>query len=123
MINTARKLALSCVIDIAQEWNKGFIRIFGPHERSRQGIRTKRDIIDVLHNVLILWERGKREDLINVLQDTGFGKNDTFYCVAQAISEILPNESKEKKLLDGFLAGKERMQQEIKKEHVQRMLF
>jgi len=28
----------------------------------------------------------------------------------------LPNESKEKKLLDGFLAGKERLREEITKE-------
>lgn len=34
----------------------------------------------------------------------------------QAISETLPNESKEKKLLDGFLAGKERLREEITKE-------
>jgi len=34
--------------------------------------------------------------------------------VAQAISETLPNELKEKKLLDGFLSGKERLREAIK---------
>ena len=36
-----------------------------------------------------------------------------FYRVAQAISETLLNESKEKKLLDGFLAGRQRVSDEI----------
>jgi len=34
--------------------------------------------------------------------------------VAQAIAETLPNESKEKKLLEGFLSGKEKIKEEIK---------
>ena len=49
-----------------------------------------------------------------ILKDSGFGYKDTFYRVAQAISETLPLESKEKKLLDGFLSGKERIMNEIK---------
>lgn len=39
------------------------------------------------------------------------------------MSESLSLESKEKKLLDGFLAGKECLKEEVKKEHVQRRLF
>ena len=54
--------------------------------------------------------------MIKVLQETGYGKSEAFYRVAQAISESLPMESKEKKLLDGFLAGRERMTEEVKKE-------
>ncbi len=42
---------------------------------------------------------------------------------AQAISETLPTESKEKKLLDGFLAGRERVQDEVGKVEKQRRLF
>jgi hypothetical protein len=51
-----------------------------------------------------------------VLQETGFGSKDSFYKVAQAISETLPKDSKEKKLLDGFLSGKEKLKEEIKEE-------
>jgi len=47
---------------------------------------------------------------------------DSFYRVAQAISESLPTDSKEKKLLDGFLSGKERMREELKRESVQARL-
>jgi hypothetical protein len=49
-----------------------------------------------------------------VLKETGYGENDAFYRVAQAVSETLPNDSKEKKLLDGFLSGKDRLILEIK---------
>ena len=41
---------------------------------------------------------------------------EAFYRVAQAISESLPIESKEKKLLDGFLAGREQMSEEVRKD-------
>ena len=48
-----------------------------------------------------------------VLAETGWGNKDAFYRVAQAISETLPLESKEKKLLDGFLSGKEKLMNEL----------
>ncbi|MCS7055961.1 MAG: hypothetical protein NZM18_07315, partial [Thermoflexales bacterium] len=47
------------------------------------------------------------------LAESGFGGSEAFYRVAQAISECLPNESKEKKLLDGLLTGRERLRQEV----------
>ena len=144
----ARKLATSCGIDLASEWNKNgfikkekeFIRVLGPHERkagdSHFGIANSQwemgnrdrnitpspishlpspELIDVLHSVLLLWEKSKRDDMIELLSETGYGKSEAFYRVAQAISETLPNESKEKKLLDGFLVGKERVREEVRK--------
>jgi len=70
-----------------------------------------------------LWERGERDLMRKVLQETGWGNKDTFYRVAQAISETLTNESKEKKLLDGFLAGKTRFIEEIKYEQQKQLKF
>jgi hypothetical protein len=63
--------------------------------------------------VLLLWAQGKRNEMIKVLSESGFGKNEIFYKVAQAISETLPSDSKEKKLLDGFLSGKDKLITEI----------
>ncbi len=119
-----RKLALGCGIDLAQEWGKkGFIRkskelieVLGPQEREIDELIGSQELIDVLHLVLKLWENNKREEIVKVLAETNYGQNDVFYRVAQAISETLPNESKEKKLLDGFLAGKDRYKQESAKE-------
>jgi hypothetical protein len=52
--------------------------------------------------------------MVGLLQESGYGESEAFFRVAQAISETLPNESKEKKLLDGFLAGRERLKEEMK---------
>jgi len=122
----ARKLAQSAGIDLAREWSlssqeeksfilkeKEFIRVLGPQDRSTI---TKFDywqkkgfyeLIDVLHYAVILWKEGKRERMKQFLTKTGFGTKDSFYRVAQAISETLPQASEEKKLLDGFLSGKQ----------------
>ena len=120
----ARKLAQSCGIDLANEWNrqrfikkeKEFIRVLGPQERQLDELRKSAELIDVLHGVLLLWEKSNRSEMVKLLQKSGYGKGEVFYRVAQAISETLPIESKEKKLLDGFLAGRERLREEIRKE-------
>jgi len=77
----------------------------------------------VLHMALLLWQKGDREALVDLLSETGLGNKDSFYRVAQAISETLPKESQEKKLIEGFLAGKERLSSETKKINVQKRLF
>lgn len=126
----ARKLGQSCGIDVTQEWRRGgfirkekeFVRVLGPQERDVKDLMASREIIDVLHLALLLWEKGKRTEMAALLQESGFGMKDSFYRVAQAISESLPTESKEKKLLDGFLSGKERMRDELKRESVQARL-
>jgi len=119
----ARKLGQSCGIDVAQEWarngfilkEKEFVRVIGPQERKIENLKEARDLIDVLHRVLLLWEKSKREEMIFVLQESGYGTSEAFFRVAQAISETLPIESKEKKLLDGFLAGRERVREEVER--------
>ncbi|MCR4416752.1 MAG: DUF1156 domain-containing protein [Ignavibacteria bacterium] len=118
----ARKLATSCGIDLSEYWShntfikkeKEFVRVAGPHERKIEELEQSNELIDVLHHVLLLWEKSKADKYIERLQLSGFGKSDAFYRVAQAISECLPIESKEKKLLDGFLTGRERIVNEVK---------
>ena len=129
----ARKLAQSTGFDLAYEWNKGFIkkekefiRILGPQDRDVKEIEGSSELIDILHQVLILWKEGKREDMASVLHESGWGTKDAFYRVAQAISETLSPESKEKKLLDGFLSGKEKIVRdvsEVKDKKEQERLF
>ena len=122
LFDEAQKLARSCGIDIAREWSGGgfirkekeFIRVLGPEDREPDDIKHREELIDVLHRCLRLWEKGKRNDLVTFLQESVFGKSEAFFRVAQAISETLPNESKEKKLLDGFLSGRERLREEMK---------
>lgn len=125
----ARKLAQSTGIDLPKEWHKGFIRkekefimVLGPQERHLKEVGNN-ELMDVIHRVLILWKEGKREEMKKILANSGWGNKDSFYRVAQAISETLPLESKEKKLLDGFLSGKEKILSEVKDRTIQRRLF
>ena len=102
---------------------KEFARLLGPQGRKLDDLEDPRDMIDVLHKALLLWEKGKRSEMLVALADRGFGRSPAFYRVAQAISETLPLESKEKKLLDGFLAGRDRIQDEVEKSGVQGRMF
>lgn len=118
----ARKLAQSCGIDISQEWGrssfikkeKQFIRVLGPQTRTLDDLSNVDELIDVLHHVLLLWEKSQRNEMLRILRDSSFGDSEAFYRVAQAISETLLTESREKKLLDGFLAGRERVREDIR---------
>lgn len=130
LFDDARKMAQSVGINLSDEWNRGFvykdkefILVLGPDDRKLEELNDSKELIDVLHKVLLLWKKGKNDEIVNVLKDSGFGKSDVFYRVAQAISESLPNESKEKKLLEGFLAGKERMSKDVRKDSGQRRLL
>ena len=126
----ARKLAQSVGIDLSHEWGgkgfinkqKEFIYVQGPDERLMESLKNSSELIDVLHQVLMLWAESKRDKMVELLQMSGFGNSEAFYRVAQAVSETLPIENKEKKLLDGFLAGRERLQEQLRKGPVQRTL-
>ncbi len=111
----ARKLAQSVGVDLERVWNRTFVRkekeyiyVLGPHERDLSELEGSSELVDVLHRVLLLWQRGQREEIKEVLKGTGWF-SDTFFRYAQAISECLPESSREKRLLDGFLTGRERI--------------
>jgi len=116
----ARKLAQSSGVNLEKEWNKGFIskekefiRVIGPKERDIEELDESEELIDVLHHVLLLWEAGKKDNILKRLESS-YGGSEAFYRIMQAISQTLSNESKEKKLLDGFLTGKEKIKDQIK---------
>lgn len=118
----ARKLATSVGLELEEYWNRGFIkkdgefiRVLGPQDRKPEEI-TGKDLIDVLHKALLYWERGMRGNMLHLLAETGWGTSDIFYKVAQAISSSLPNESREKKLIDGLLTGREAIVEAIQSE-------
>ncbi|MEM2272452.1 MAG: DUF1156 domain-containing protein, partial [Archaeoglobaceae archaeon] len=103
----ARKLAQSVGLDLERVWNRSFIekknefiRVLGPQERKLEDVEDSDEMIDVLHHVLLLWQQGRRAEMKQKLIESGFGMNEGFYKVAQAISETLSNDSREKKLLD-----------------------
>ncbi len=114
----ANKLAHSCHIDLAEEWtkkcsfinkDKEFISILGPQDRDIEDIEESSELIDVLHLSLKYWEKNRKAELNTLLRISGFGKSDAFFRVAQAIAETLPQDNKEKKLLEGFLNLREKI--------------
>lgn len=118
----ARKLAQSCGVDLEHEWSRSdsfiskqnqYVRVAGPKDRKIEALSEAHELIDVLHLVLRFWEKGQRVDMLQALAVSGFGQQEAFYRVAQAISETLPKESKEKRLLDGFLAGREKVRADV----------
>jgi len=110
----ARKLAQSCGIDLAKHWSgtgfikkeKEFIRVLGPQDRKLDELEDKTELIDVLHKSLLLWSKNRRDEIPELLAEANLNRSETFWRVAQAVSETLSIQDKEKKLLDGFLTGK-----------------
>jgi adenine-specific DNA methylase len=114
----AIKLSRPMGVELTELWEHGelvkkekeFIRVLSPTERAKDPSFMKKtsftSMIDVLHRVLISWERGEREKIKEILSETGYAENEVFWQVAQALSEVLPEGDKEKQLLQGFLYGK-----------------
>lgn len=132
----ARKLAQSCGIDLTEEWRrrgsfiqqkKELVQVLGPQARKMDDIlaavQHRPELIDVLHASLRMWEDRRLGDPAALLAENGFGLSDAFYRVGQAVAECLPADSKEKKLLEGFLAGRERLRGEVRAVSPQASLF
>ena len=126
----ARKLAQSVGVNLGERWNEGFIRkdkefvsLLGPDERDPAKLEGSNELIDVLHNALLLWKVSDNIGVLRLLQETGFTKNDVLYKVAQAIAESFPTDAAEKKLLEGFLQGRGRISEAIRTQSEQAKLF
>jgi len=90
------------------------VQLLGPRERAKlDGLglpdRSGRSapIVDVLHRAATLWERGKRGDLARFLAEGARGREDQVRLVAQTLINILPDDDGERRLLEGFLAGRD----------------
>ena len=124
----ARKLSQSVGIDLSSQWNgglikkdKSFVQVAGPEERNDLNNSDIKSVIDLLHKVLILWKKGQNNKIIETIKGSGSIYNEAFFRVAQAISESLPNDSSEKKLLEGFLISRERINAEMKNNNQTRL--
>ena len=121
----ARKLAGSLGIDL-QNTRAGFIRIqrgkvtvLGPDKRGEDHDTT--ELIDALHLAARLWSQGRREELQDLLLETGYGTDEKFYRVAQAIIESLPD-CKEKQWLEGLTVNRDTMIKTLKEKTSQKTL-
>jgi adenine-specific DNA methylase len=115
----AIKLSRPLGVELTDLWDKGglvkkekeFVKVLNPKERAQDQAFLKKTkfttMIDVLHYMLILWERGEKEKIKEILNETGYARNEIFWQTAQALSEILPEGDKERQLIQGFLYGRE----------------
>jgi putative DNA methylase len=113
----ARKLAQGIGLELTELWGEGgivekqkdYIAVPTALERAKSASFTKKTkfetIIDALHYAAWLWQRNERQKLQEHLSAT-YGGDETFWQVAQAIAEVLPDGEKEKQLLQGLLYGR-----------------
>jgi len=113
----ARKLAQGIGLELTTLWGKGglvekqkdyvYLPIPLPHAKSAKFASQGRfeTMIDTLHYALWLWHENDQKKLREHLAMT-YGKSETFWQVAQAIAEVLPDGDKEKQLLQGLLYGR-----------------
>jgi putative DNA methylase len=130
LFDEARKLAQSVGVELTTLWDSGglverqreYVRVPTPLERARSANfarRTKFEtMIDALHYAVWLWDQNERKRLQDHLSVT-YGSSETFWQVAQAIAEVLPEGDKEKQLLQGLLYGRRSLQRDTQ----QRGLF
>lgn len=111
----ARKLSQAVGIELTEYWNKGFIkkekeyiRVLSANERGGDFLKqAPGNMVDVLHQALLLWAKNERKAISELLSRTGHLADDDFWRLAQAVSEVLPEGDREKQMLQGFLYGKE----------------
>lgn len=107
----ARKLASASGVNLEDLWgSEGFVKksgskisVLGP--KDRDDISSIRSMVDVVHKCLLLWEKGRKEEIAELLAGTGFRDDPAFKQFCQAVAECLLSGSKEKQLLEGFLMG------------------
>ena len=65
---------------------------------SRTPTTTPASLIDVLHRLCVFREKNDTEGMAEFLGRSGQGRNPNLWLVAQAVSEILPDGDKEKRI-------------------------
>ena len=96
----------------------GDIKVRNPLERGRtflkKPIKKPASMIDVMHKAAVFRKNGEKEKLNKVLEHSEYLDNEHFWMVVQATSVILPNGDPEKRMLQGLLAGRKRIERGVK---------
>jgi adenine-specific DNA methylase len=93
--------------------SSGMVKVVGPTERKgdKRFLETLKfnSLIDTLHRAVIAWQSGDETTLQAILSLSG--NDETFWQVAQAIAEVLPEGDEERRLLFGLLQKRGRVPQ------------
>jgi putative DNA methylase len=81
----------------------------GPDDRKGLKLGHNPSMIDVMHVACLLWDAGRRRELEGVLGETGLGGSSTFWSLARALAEVLPDGNRERALLLGLTGNQENL--------------
>ena len=105
----AHKLALSVGVDLEllsrqglAKKNGSYLRLLGPQDRRFTGKEVPENLVDALQLAALYWAQGKERELEELLASLSCSL-ETFWRVAQAIADRLPDGDKERQLLHGLL--------------------
>jgi adenine-specific DNA methylase len=116
----AMRLAMALGADVTALMDRGLLKQYGdqvclqgPKQRKRKHLGEPdrsglpAPTVDVLHRAVVLWEQGERDALAQFLARAASNREDQVRLVAQTLINILPEKSTERRLLEGFLAGRD----------------
>ncbi|HEY80860.1 MAG TPA: DUF1156 domain-containing protein, partial [Caldilineae bacterium] len=110
----ARKLALSVGVDLELlsrqgliKKNGSYLRLLGPQDRRFAGKVVPENLVDALQLAASYWGQGKEQELEELLASLTCPL-ETFWRVAQAVADRLPDGDKERQLLHGLLGRRDR---------------
>jgi len=127
LFDDVRKLAQGLGLELTALWDKGglvekqkdYVYLPMPLERAKNAKFASQGrfntMIDALHYAIWLWNENNQKKLREHLA-ASYGNNETFWQVAQAIAEVLPEGDKEKQLLQGLLYGRRSFQKDTQQQ-------
>jgi adenine-specific DNA methylase len=92
--------------------------LLGPHERKDLKLSVSPSLIDVLHLACRLWDTGRRRELEELLGATGMGAEPSFWALARALGQVLPDGGKERTMLLGLTGNRDTLAEAAAKSKV-----
>jgi putative DNA methylase len=83
--------------------------LLGPDKRKDISLRPDSPMIDVLHLLAQLWERGSVNEVVELLAASGYGDEPGFWDTAKTLSELLPEGDRERTMLQALATSQERL--------------
>jgi hypothetical protein len=85
-----------------------YIYVHGP--RDRDSIDEVHNMVDAAHLASRMWEQGQKDDIGPMLAKYGYSESPSFWQFCLAVAECLPEDNRERQLLQGMHMGKSEYQ-------------
>jgi len=125
LFDEARKLALAEGAEIDElvrtglaRKNKDKVKVLGALERDERSLSREiggiYPLVNALQTALRLWHMGDTDGIRGFLDERGLARSETFWRLAQALREVLPDGDEERTLLDQFLPTRARIEGDLR---------